>query len=524
MPDLTDAGGFDGEGGKTARPLDRAGVRLVRRVRRRLFGALFVANLIGVAVVVACIWLVLPGGDVSDVGTVVAINAIVAGTYLVVVVPVAVIWGEAWLRSGRRWLQEGREPTDAEVTAVLRAPLRLSFVELTLWMVAAVLLSVVNGIIEWELVARTAFTIAFGGLITATFTYLIAERITRPLAKAALAVRSVQTPRLPGVTTRTVLGWALGTGVPLLGLVVVGIFALSDPKSATKTSLAVTMVVVGSGALVIGCWVSILGARAIAEPIIGLRSAIRKLGEGDLDARVEVSDGSILGLLQAGFNDMAIGLGERERLRDLYGRQVGEEVARGSLERGHALGGEVVDVAVLFVDVVGSTELAATRPAAEVVDLLNAFFGVVIDEVLAQGGWVNKFQGDATLAVFGAPEHLDDAPDRALQAARRLALRLPREVPDLQAGVGVAYGPAVAGNIGDERRFEFTVIGDPVNEAARLSEEAKRCDPMVVASAEAVEAASPAERARWVESGVAELRGRARATRLAVPAPEPHPS
>jgi adenylate cyclase len=395
--------------------------------------------------------------------------------------------------------------------------MRLFFVHLTLWMFAAVLFSVLDGLIEIELLARVAFTVALGGMTTSAFVYLLAERITRPLAKAALSISNVSKPRLPGITTRTMLGWTLGTGVPLVGLIIVAIFALADPASATNTQLAVTMLVLGGAALVIGWWVAVLGARAVAEPITSLRRAINELAEGDFDTRVEVSDGSVLGLLQAGFNDMASGLYEREQLRDLYGRQVGEDVARDTLARGSELGGEVREVAVLFVDVVGSTELAATLPAHDVVALLNRFFGVVVDEVHAHGGWVNKFQGDATLVVFGAPTELPDAADRALAAARALARRLPAEVPELEAGIGVAYGPAVAGNVGDERRFEFTVIGNPVNEAARLTELAKARRPMVLASADAVDAAGLPECTRWVISGTAELRGRSVPTRLAVP-------
>ncbi|MCB0970230.1 MAG: adenylate/guanylate cyclase domain-containing protein [Acidimicrobiales bacterium] len=493
----------------------------MRRTRRRLLAALALANLIGVATVLACLTWVLPGGNSTQLSTVVVVNAVFGGIYLVAVLPVAIIWGEGWLRSGRRWITEGRAPTDAEVTAVLRAPVRLFLVHITLWFAAAALFGTLNGLIDTELVARAVFTIAFGGLITSAIAYLLAERITRPLAKAALAIAGVRKPKLPGITTRTMLGWLLGTGVPLVGMVIVAIFSLADPTSATKTSLAITMLVLSSGALVVGGFVAVLGARAVAEPIGGLRRAIRDLGEGDLTTRVEVSDGSVLGLLQAGFNDMAEGLTERERLRDLYGRQVGEEVAEGSLERGSELGGTQRDVAVLFVDVVGSTQVAATRPATEVVDLLNRVFGVVIDEVLAHGGWVNKFQGDATLVVFGAPVHLHDAADRALATARALAARLPAEVPEVSAGIGAAYGPAVAGNIGDERRFEFTVIGDPVNEAARLTELAKDHRPMVVASADLVEAAGAAERARWRDAGSAELRGRTRPTLLAVPAGGP---
>ncbi|MCU1371298.1 MAG: adenylate cyclase, partial [Ilumatobacteraceae bacterium] len=100
---------------------------------------------------------------------------------------------------------------------------------------------------------------------------------------------------------------------------------------------------------------------------------------------------------------------------------------------------------------------------------------------------------------------------------RALGRRLPAEVPDLAAGIGVAFGPAVAGNIGDERRFEYTVIGDPVNEAARLTELAKQRIPMVLASLDAVTAASADERPRWTECGEADLRGRTRRTRLAAP-------
>ena len=495
----------------------KRGRKLVRRVRRILFIAIAIANLVGVAVAVTCVWWVLPGGDVDDVATVAALNAVVVAAFLVVVVPFAVFWGEGWLRSGRRWIEEGRPPTDRELTVVLRAPLRLFLVHTTVWLAAALTLTILNVVVEFELVARVGFTVALAGLVTSAFAYLLAERITRPIAKAALSISTVSKPRLPGITTRTIVGWTLGSGIPLLGLVTVGIFALADPNSATKTKLAITMLVLGGTALVVGAGVELLGARAIAEPITSLRKAIRRLAEGDLDTRVEVSDGSVLGLLQSGFNDMARGVQEREQIQDLYQRQVGEDVALGALERGSELGGELREVAVLFVDVVGSTELAAARPPHEVVELLNRFFGVVIDEVHEQGGWVNKFQGDATLVVFGAPAELDDSAGRALAAARSLARRLPDEVPELAAGIGVAFGAAVAGNIGDERRFEFTVIGDPVNEAARLTELAKQRQPMVLASVDAVAAARPPECHQWEPCGTADLRGRARPTRLAAP-------
>ena len=201
------------------------GLRLVRRVRRRLVLAIALANLIGLAVVIACIWFVLPGGDIDDVGTVAALNGIVGAVFLVVVVPLASVWGESWLRAGRRWIQEERPPTDAELTAVLRAPLRLFFVHTTVWLTAAAVFTILNAIVEFELVARVGFTVALAGLVTSAFAYLLAERITRPLAKAALSISTVSKPRLPGITTRTIVGWTLGSGIPLVGLITVGIFA-----------------------------------------------------------------------------------------------------------------------------------------------------------------------------------------------------------------------------------------------------------------------------------------------------------
>src|SRR6185437_10354139 len=113
-------------------------------------------------------------------------------------------------------------------------------------------------------------------------------------------------------------------------------------------------------------------------------------------------------------------------------------------------------------------------------------------------GIVNKFEGDATLAIFGAPVALEKPEDDALAAARTIVRRLEREVPECPAGIGVTAGQVVAGNVGAHERFEYTVIGGPVNEAARLSELAKSADSRVLASAVAVENASEQERAHWI--------------------------
>jgi adenylate cyclase len=172
----------------------------------------------------------------------------------------------------------------------------------------------------------------------------------------------------------------------------------------------------------------------------------------------------------------------------------------------------------MFVDLVGSTGLAATRPPAEVVALLNRFFSLVVEVVHRHGGWVNKFEGDAALCVFGAPEDQPDAAGRALAAARELRNRLRQELPELEAGIGVSAVSVVAGNVGAAERFEYTVIGDPVNEAARLTEIAKTSPGGVLASGSAVAACDVGEAERWQLDGEVVLRGRGRPTRIASPA------
>ena len=142
--------------------------------------------------------------------------------------------------------------------------------------------------------------------------------------------------------------------------------------------------------------------------------------------------------------------------------------------------------------------------------MLNQFFATIVQAVAAEGGWVNKFEGGGALCVFGAPVSLDDHALRALRAARtirRELLALAAVQPGLDAAIGVSAGTVVAGNVGAEQRYEYTVIGDPVNEAARLTDEAKRRLGRVLASEEAV-ARAGGEAGCWMVADELRLRGR----------------
>ena len=479
--------------------------------------AMVAANAAGALVVFVLAGFVVPTPEFADDDEALTWNLVAAAVYVAAACTVGVLWGFRLTRPVRAWLTEEREPTERERRMILRAPLRLLLVNTTLWVLATVLFTLFNLTWSGALALVVALTVGLGGLTTSATTYLVTERISRPVTARALASGVPDRPVLPGVTTRALLAWALGSAVPMLGLLLVAIASLSG-RAVTEREVAVTMLGLGGVALATGMLVTWQAARAVKAPVVAVRDALSRVEAGDYDGEVPVFDGSELGLLQAGFNRMEAGLRERERLRDVFGRQVGEEVARSALERGIELGGEELDVAVLFVDLVGSTRLAAEHSPSEVVELLNRFFGVVVDVVEKRGGMVNKFEGDAALAIFGAPIPREDAPACALAAARELARRLDEEDIGLEAGVGVSAGRAVAGNIGAERRFEYTVIGDPVNEASRLCELAKSYDGRVLASERAVEAAGEGEAGHWALGDEAELRGRTEPTRLATPA------
>jgi adenylate cyclase len=363
-------------------------------------------------------------------------------------------------------------------------------------------------------------TIAFAGVVVCANAYLLSEFALRPVAARALAEEIPQQRPRSDVLVRMLLFWCLGTAIPVAGLLTLALLALVR-GDVPAWQLAITVIAIGAAVLVFGLLITVFTAHAIVAPIHSVRDALDRVRRGDLSAEVPVYDGTELGLLQAGFNHMARGLRERERVRELFGRHVGEDVAAAALHSNVELGGEIREVSVLFVDLVGSTALAASHPPTDVVDLLNQFFAVIVDEIDTRHGLVNKFIGDAVLAVFGAPTPVHDHADRALGAARAIATRLRHEVPEADAGIGVAAGPVVAGNVGDRRRYEYTVIGDPVNEAARLTEHAKKLSIGIAASDRVLARAAAQEARRWETAGNVTLRGRAAPTSFATVRADP---
>lgn len=411
------------------------------------------------------------------------------------------------------------DPADTELarSRALRMPFYRSLISIGYWTVGGVVFVAISWQVVHKVVPVVVTATALGAAATAIIGYLQSERVLRPVAVAALRDGTPENLRAPGVILRQLLTWLLSTGVPVLAIVLSVLAGKASLLNASPDKLFTPILLMALAALGIGLAGTVLVSMSIADPLRQLRWALGEVQRGNYNAHMQIYDASELGLLQAGFNDMVRDLAERQRLRDLFGRYVGEDVARRALERGTELGGQERDVAVLFIDLVGSTQLAATRPPSEVVNLLNDFFRVVVEAVGRHGGFVNKFQGDAALAIFGAPIEHPDASSAALAAARELHDGLLPVLGSEEFGIGVSAGRAIAGHIGARARFEYTVIGDPVNEAARLTELAKLEEGHVLASAVAVSGAVDAEALCWEVGEIVELRGRTAPTQLARP-------
>ena len=193
---------------------------------------------------------------------------------------------------------------------------------------------------------------------------------------------------------------------------------------------------------------------------------------------------------------------ERAHLRQMFGQYVSDEVVEKLLAMGHRpdLGGEAIQVTVLFTDLRNFTTISERLSPHQVVEMLNAYLSRAYESIQNQGGTVDKFIGDAIMAVFGSPIPYKDHAQRAVRAA--FAIRETAHefrswmhehfvnvtLPEFEIGIGIHTGEAVIGNIGSPKRMEFTAIGDVVNTASRLEGLNKEFGWTIVASSATIQA------------------------------------
>lgn len=337
--------------------------------------------------------------------------------------------------------------------------------------------------IDFGLPWYSGLVIFAGGCVAVLYAgvlhFFASEMALRPVIRDAAA-------RLPqdfaGMRVGVPLRWKLLGALPLINVITgVVVSGLSTTGHATLRDLGVDVLVALGVAFTLSLELTLLLSRSIYGPVNDLIGATESVKRGDMSVRVPVLSGDEMGELAGSFNEMMAGLEEREKLRAAFGSYVDPQIARRVVDEGEVLAGDEVEVSVLFVDIREFTPFAEAASASEAVTRLNEFFDLVVPVLTRHGGHANKFVGDGVLGVFGAPDRLRDHADRALEAACEIASAVEERFGDrLQIGIGINSGPVIAGSVGGGGRLEFTVIGDPVNVAARVERATRQTGDVVL--------------------------------------------
>lgn len=303
-------------------------------------------------------------------------------------------------------------------------------------------------------------------------------------------------------------GWALAVALPRA--LITSSARISPLQLAAAFALAVVAVIaLGAGI-----------ARIIAIPVFELVAASTRVAKGDLKANVREQAQDELGLLSRQFNQMVVQLRQRDIMRDLFGHMVSEEV-REALLLGDELqlSGELKTVSILFTDIRNFTTFSERHSPQEVMAMLNTYFNIINGAVREAGGMINKFGGDSTMAIFGAPLNLSpsETAHRALRAALLIRLRIKESsahrvqagLQPINIGIGINTGEVITGNVGAEDRFEYTVIGDTVNVAARIQGLSSQfSDSNILMSEETYQAFTERDRLLVTDQGAVAVKGR----------------
>ncbi|GMR18319.1 MAG: hypothetical protein BMS9Abin33_0726 [Gammaproteobacteria bacterium] len=254
--------------------------------------------------------------------------------------------------------------------------------------------------------------------------------------------------------------------------------------------LRVILVVLFAAGLALSLAGGVLIARTVTRPVQILARGARKIEEGDYTHHVTIKQKDELGELATSFNHMVKGLAERDRVRNLLGKVVSPAIAEELLSKEIKLGGEEREVTILFSDIRNFTALSERQSPQRLLSLLNSYLTKVGEVVEANGGVVDKYIGDALMALFGAPlNHHDDA-TRAINTAMGMHKALAglnvdfeqQGLPRLNIGIGINTSVVVVGNMGSNTRLNYTVIGDGVNLASRLEGLTKKYGVGVIVS------------------------------------------
>jgi adenylate cyclase len=401
-----------------------------------------------------------------------------------------------WL--GDRWsrpLRAGPPPPGPEGDEVRRRAIQLpwaiALIHVMGWTLAGliwgVLWPLLAGVYEPAQALRTVFgiTVIAGSAATA-FIFFAVERQWRRRLPAFFPEGGLTqvrgAPRLP-VRMRLLVIFLLVSVIPVsvLGMLARNrareALAVGPPAAdAIVANMLVSVVFLAAASIVVSVVLALFVSRSVAEPLATLEAVMREVERGRFDARAPVVGNDEIGRLTEGFNRMVRGLGEREFLRETFGKYVSQEIRDEILAGRITLSGEPREVTILFADIRDFTPWVEATDPREVVRDLNAYFTEMETAIRAHGGLVVQYIGDEIEAVFGAPVarpgHAEQAVHAAIEMRARLAAwnaaRAGSGRAPLRNGIGIHTGTVLAGNIGSADRLSYALVGDSVNLASRL--------------------------------------------------------
>ena len=421
------------------------------------------------------------------------------------------------------WLSGARDARESSAAWEAAAGLPLAYVrQPLLWALVVPALAAWDLYAAWELdVGLASAAILFVGS-SLVYGYWVVVRFLAIEISLRPVVEDIARSLPDGVDLeplRVPLRWRLLAALPAVNVITgIAVAGFSAEDTDTLSSFGLALVGSAAAAILVSSWLVALFSESVAAPVTQLREATRRVAHGDLSARVPVASTEENGELASSFNAMVAGLEERERLRDAFGAFVDPELAERVAREGTDFAGEEVDVSILFMDVRGFTSYSENASAREVVARLNDLYDQVVPVITEHGGHANKFIGDGLLAVFGAPERLEDHASRAVAAALQIAeVVRDRYGEELRVGLGVNSGPVMSGTIGGGGRLDFTVIGDAVNTASRVEAATRETGDDVLIT-EATHSLLDRDGRDWEKRPAIPMKGKSEEVKLFAPA------
>ena len=263
-----------------------------------------------------------------------------------------------------------------------------------------------------------------------------------------------------------------------VGFAGLGVIAQVEESKALEAARRVrdlSLIITGMVA-VIGFLIVFFFSLSLTQPLLRLVDASDQISQGQYEVQLKRKSNDEIGDLTDAFKQMAIGLAEREKIKQAFAKFHSKEISEKLLSGELKLGGERKTATVFFSDVRGFTAMSERMDPEALVSILNRYMTKMVSVIIQYGGIVDKYVGDAIMAIWGVPLSKSDDATRSIMACLEMrralaefnAELIAENLPTLKIGMGLNFGPLVSGNIGSEERMEYTVIGDTVNTASRV--------------------------------------------------------